>query len=113
MKEWITLSANPTGRPGSSVPALSLPEAPAPAAKPVDALYVPRPSDAWVPPLDIALRLAREDLAEQQTANIHDHPAMITAATKLEIRLRQLLDALDADCARTVRPLAERKGGAA
>ena len=63
----------------------------------VDALYVPQPSDAYVPPLDIARRLAREDLAEQQSVSIHDHMAMVRAATKLEIRLRQLLDALDAD----------------
>jgi hypothetical protein len=66
---------------------------------PVDALYVPGPSDAWVPPLDTALRLAREDLAAQQAANIHDRGAMVTAAVTLEIRLRQLLDALDADAA--------------
>lgn len=92
---------------------LPLNEAPLPAADPVDALYVPRPSDAWSPPLSIALRLAREDLAVQQAANIHDHTAMVTAATVLEIRLRQLLDALDAESARTVRPLAERQGGAA
>ena len=92
---------------------LPLNEAPLPNANPVDALYVPRPSDAWVPPLSIALRLAREDLTEQQAANIHDRDAMVRAATTLEIRLRQLLGALDADCARTVRPLAERQGGAA
>lgn len=113
MKEWITLSTNPTGLPGSSVRVMTLPEAPLLAAKPTDALYVPRQTDAWVPPLSIALRLAREDLAEQQNANIHDHTAMVRAATTLEIRLRQLLAAVDADCARTVRPLGERQGGAA
>lgn len=92
---------------------MTLPDAPLSAVKPADALYVPSPSDAWSPPLSIALRLAREDLAVQQAANIHDHMAMVTAATVLEIRLRQVLDALDADSARTVRPLAERQGGAA
>lgn len=97
------------GRP--SAPVLSLPEAPA--AMPFDPLYVPRPSDAYAPPLDIALRFARKDLAVQQTANIHDHTAMVTAATVLEIRLRLLLAALDADGAAVVRPLAERQGGAA
>ena len=105
--------SNPTDRPGTSVLVMTLPEAPAPAAQPVDALYVPRPSDTWVPPLSTALRLAREDLAVQQAANIHDHTAMVTAATTLEIRLRQVLAAVDADCARTVRPLAERQGGVA
>jgi hypothetical protein len=64
---------------------------------PVQALYQPRPSDAWVPPLDSALSLAREDLKIQQGANIHDREAMIRAAVTLEIRLRLLLAALDAD----------------
>jgi hypothetical protein len=107
------LSANPTGRPGRSDRVMALPESPLPDVKPVDALYVPCPSDAWSPPLSIALRLAREDLAVQQNANIHDRDAMVRAAVTLEIRLRQVLDALDADRARTVRPLAERAGGAA
>lgn len=82
------------GRPTHVVP---FQQAPLPDAKPLDALYVPRPSDAWAPPLSTALRLAREDLAAQQGACIHDHRAMVTAATTLEIRLRQLLAALDAD----------------
>jgi hypothetical protein len=107
------MTTSPIEMPGRSTPVLSLAKAPAPAVMPVDALYVPRPSDTWVPPLSIALRLAREDLAEQQAANIHDHTAMVKAATTLEIRLRQLLAAVDADSARTVRPLAERQGGAA
>jgi hypothetical protein len=64
---------------------------------PVDALYQPRPSDAYAPPLSSALRLAREDLAVQQGANIHDHHAMIRAAVTLETRLRLLLAAMDAD----------------
>ena len=63
----------------------------------VDALYVPQPSDAYVPPLDMARRLAQEDLAAQQSASIHDHMSMVRAAVTLEIRLRQLLAALDAD----------------
>lgn len=106
------MTTSPIEMPGrESTPVLSLAEAPD--AKSFNALYVPRPSDAWVPPLDMARRLAREDLAEQQSANIYDHGAMVRAATKLEIRLRQVLDALDADSARTVRPPAERQGGAA
>lgn len=97
MKEWITLSSNPTDLPGVSVRVMTLPEAPLPDAKPVQALYQPRPSDAYAPPLSTALRLAREDLAAQQGANIHDHHAMLRAAITLEIRLRGLLAALDAD----------------
>lgn len=106
------MTASPIEMPGRSVPVLSLPEAPLPDAKPVEALYTPYPSDAYAAPLDIALRLAREDLAAQQTANIHDPVAMIRAAVTLEVRLRGLLDALDADRAAPVRPPAERQGGA-
>lgn len=107
------MTASPIEFPSlrKSVPVLSLPEAPD--AKPFDALYRPLPSDAYAPPLSTALRLAREGLTEQQTANIHDHMAMVTAAVKLEFHLRQVLAALDADRAAVVRPLAERQGGAA
>ncbi|HSC28950.1 MAG TPA: hypothetical protein VLD67_16865 [Vicinamibacterales bacterium] len=76
---------------------MTLPEAPLPDAKPVEALYQPHPADAFAPPLSTALRLAREDLAAHQDANIHDRDAMIRAAVTLEIRLRGLLAALDAD----------------
>lgn len=105
------MTTSPIEMPGASVPVLSLAEAPA--AMPFDPLYVPVPSDAYAPPLDIALRFARRDLAVQQAANIHDPVAMVTAATVLEVRLRLLLDALDADRAAVVRPLAERQDGAA
>lgn len=106
------MTASPIEMPGR-MPVLSLAKAPAPTVKPADALYVPRPSDAYAPPLDIAIRFARRDLAVQQTANIQDHTAMVTAASVLEVRLRLLLAALDADRAAPVRPLAERQGGAA
>lgn len=76
---------------------MTLPEAPLPDAMPVQALYEPRPSDAFAPPLSTALKLAREDLAVQQAANIHDDHAMLRAAIALEVRLRLLLAALDAD----------------
>lgn len=106
------MTTSPIEMPGRhSVPVLSLAEAPD--AKPFSALYEPCPSDAYAPPTSIARRLAREALAVQQKANLHDHTAMANAATVLEIRLRLLLDALDADCARTVRRLAERQGGVA
>ena len=108
------MTASPIEMPGRPTsPVLSLPEAPLPDARSADALYQPLPSDAYPTPLNIAVRFARRDLAVQQNANVQDHTAMVTAATVLEVRLRQLLDALDADCARTVRPLAERDGGAA
>jgi hypothetical protein len=108
------MTTSPIEIPGrESIPVLSLTKAPAPTAKPVDALYQPRPSDAYAPPLDIAVRLARRDLAVQQNAKIQDHMAMVTAATVLEVRLRLLLDALDADDAAVVRPPAERQDGAA
>lgn len=89
--------SNPIDLPGSSVRVMTLPEAPLPDAKPVYALYQPRPSDAYAPSLSSALRLAREDLAAQQGANIHDHDAMLRAAVTLEVRLRLLLAALEAD----------------
>ncbi|GGZ28562.1 hypothetical protein GCM10010387_22530 [Streptomyces inusitatus] len=64
----------------------------------------------WTPPLDIALDLARKTLAEQENANIHDDRAMLSAAVRLEIRLRELLAALDAENARSVgSDLAERE----
>lgn len=91
------MSTNPIDLPGRSVTVMTLAKAPLPDALPVDTLYVPRPSDAYVPPLNVARRLAREDLAAQQGANIHDPMAMVRAAVALEIRLRQLLGALDAD----------------
>lgn len=79
---------------------MSLHQPPKAAPNPVppqDTLYTPHPSDVYAPPLDIALRLARQDLAVQQDANIHDHQAMIGAAVTLEIRLRQVLAALAVD----------------
>ena len=92
--------SNPTDLPGPSVAVMTLaqkPQARPETVAPHDSLYQPHPSDAYASPLDIALRLAREDLAVQQGANIHDHDAMIRAAVVLEVRLRGLLAALDAD----------------
>ena len=81
------------------VPLHQAPQARPVTVPPVEALYSPQPSDAYVPPLAVALRLARQDLAVQQGANIHDREHMIRAAVTLEIRLRQLLGALDAESA--------------
>ena len=54
----------------------------------------------WVPPLDQILTTAREELAECATANIHDKQEMIFAAVGLEMRLRQLVAALDKEAGR-------------
>lgn len=55
-----------------------------------------RPAEC-APPLDRARRSAREVLDEKAGANIHDHDEMIRAAVGLEMRLRGLLAALDAE----------------
>jgi len=47
--------------------------------------------------LDGELRLTRELLSEVAGANIHDHTAMLKAATGLNYRIRSLLAALDAE----------------
>ncbi|WP_030585671.1 hypothetical protein [Streptomyces anulatus] len=54
----------------------------------------------YVSPLDQALRHAREVLAETATANIHNHDEMLRAAVGLEMRLRQLVAALDKEASR-------------
>jgi len=48
-------------------------------------------------PTDVAVRLARQALAQHGDASIHDHDAMVSAATALDGVLRDLLAALDAD----------------
>lgn len=59
-----------------------------------------REARAWTPPLDIALLRARETLAEQQSANIHDDREMLDAAVTLETALRDLVAALDVEATR-------------
>ncbi|MEU3435475.1 hypothetical protein [Streptomyces sp. NPDC006863] len=54
----------------------------------------------YVVSLSAALDRAREVLAEKATANIHDHDDMIRAAVGLEMRLRQLVAALDEEAGR-------------
>ncbi|MFJ6438162.1 hypothetical protein [Streptomyces sp. NPDC091416] len=56
--------------------------------------------DSYVPPLDAALRLARNALDDKATANIHDHTEMLRAAVTLEMRLRALVAALDEEASR-------------
>lgn len=50
---------------------------------------------SYVLPLDSALRHARAVLDEQAPANIHDRDEMLRAAVSLEMRLRQLVAAID------------------
>ncbi|MER6252920.1 hypothetical protein ABT224_16320 [Streptomyces sp. NPDC001584] len=66
---------------------------------PFDPLHTPE-APGWTPSLDVALEAARETLAEQQAANIYDDRAMLGAAVRLEIALRHLLDAYDAEAGR-------------
>ncbi|MFD3530488.1 hypothetical protein [Streptomyces sp. NPDC058664] len=61
-------------------------------------LYDPeRDPASLVQPVDSAIQRAREVLEEYASANIHDHNEMIRAAISLEMRLRGLVAALDAE----------------
>ncbi|SCD61581.1 hypothetical protein [Streptomyces sp. PpalLS-921] len=51
-------------------------------------------------PLDFLLARTRETLAEHATANIHDRGEMLRAAVHLDMRLRQLVAALDKEANR-------------
>lgn len=57
------------------------------------------PDDVGIFPtsVDGEVHLARQLVAEQATANIHDHRAMMIAAVSLDFRLRSLIAALDAE----------------
>ncbi|MFE2243888.1 hypothetical protein ACFXCU_30815 [Streptomyces virginiae] len=59
-----------------------------------------RDASAWLPPLDIALRAARDTLTRHAQADIHDHGDMLEAATGLDYALRILVAALDAEAGR-------------
>jgi len=50
--------------------------------------------------LDFARDVARQALTKHEGANIHEHTAMLRAATALEFVLRDLLDALDKEASR-------------
>ncbi|WP_393057660.1 hypothetical protein [Streptomyces sp. LN549] len=64
----------------------------------LDPLYDPaRDGVATAPPLDVAARQARRVLAQHQTVSIHDHTGLIGAATGLEVALRHLVAAMDAE----------------
>ncbi|MFD9515924.1 hypothetical protein [Streptomyces sp. NPDC059979] len=59
-----------------------------------------RDSQGWTPPLDVALRSARDTLAQTAATDIHDHHELIKAAASLDYVLRDLVAALDAEAAR-------------
>ncbi|WP_405548921.1 hypothetical protein OG215_15345 [Streptomyces globisporus] len=63
-------------------------------------LYDPAVDGTYVPPLDIVLACAREELARYATANIHDHHEVLVAAVSTHDRLRQLVAALDKEAGR-------------
>ncbi|MFE1272112.1 hypothetical protein [Streptomyces sp. NPDC058758] len=50
-------------------------------------------------PVDMAVRLARAALGQHEGVSIHDHDAMVSAATALDGVLRDVLAALDAESA--------------
>lgn len=58
-------------------------------------LHDPEHNSSWVPPLDIVLACAREELARYANANIHNSGEMLEAAVSHHIRLRELVAALD------------------
>ncbi|MEU8728744.1 hypothetical protein AB0D47_26890 [Streptomyces sp. NPDC048376] len=47
--------------------------------------------------VSVALRVARESVADLASNNIHSHGQMLAAATELHFVMRQLLAALDAE----------------
>lgn len=60
-------------------------------------LYAPDAAPPVPAPVDTELWLARDYLAEVAAANIHEHGAMIQAATGLHYRLHALVAAFDAE----------------
>ncbi|WP_263170655.1 hypothetical protein [Streptomyces sp. SCSIO ZS0520] len=94
-------AAGQRARQDHRVPGLGIPAVPAPVAEqsgPYRPLFDPA-TDAvdWAPPVDTALTLARMALEQRAAANIHDHTAMVVAATALDGALRRLVAALDAE----------------
>lgn len=63
----------------------------------LDPLHDPTRKPLPAPPLDIAVRQARWALEKHGAASIHNHTAMVSAATVLAGMLRDVLAALDAE----------------
>jgi hypothetical protein len=62
-----------------------------------DPLHGPDEEPPFPASLDIELKLTRDYLGRVATANIHDHTAMLKAATGLNYRIRSLVAAVDAE----------------
>lgn len=72
-----------------------------------DVLVLPADPDApvpytladapYAPPLDVAVQVAREMLAEAEAVNILDHRAVVGSHASLKVSLRNLLAALDTE----------------
>ncbi|MFI9610371.1 hypothetical protein ACIHCM_01445 [Streptomyces sp. NPDC052023] len=60
-------------------------------------LHGPDAPPPFPAPLDRELRMAREYVDEVAEANIHDHNAMLRAAAGLDLRLRNLIAAVEAE----------------
>ncbi|MEV7112387.1 hypothetical protein [Streptomyces anulatus] len=58
-------------------------------------LHDPERDSTYVPPLDIVLACAREELAQYASANIYEDREMLSAAVSHHLRLRELVAALD------------------
>ncbi|MGH8967838.1 MAG: hypothetical protein ACRDXB_21295 [Actinomycetes bacterium] len=64
----------------------------------LDPLYDPaQDGSQYVAPLDVAVRLARQVLAQSETVSIHDNRGLIGRASGLDQALRRLVAALDAE----------------
>ncbi|MGW4250456.1 hypothetical protein [Streptomyces californicus] len=63
-------------------------------------LHDPERASSWMPPLDISLACAREELAKYATANIYDDQEMLAAAVSHHLRLRELVAVLDKEAER-------------
>ena len=65
--------------------------------QPYTALYGPDSAPVTPGPVDSELWLAEDLLAETATANVHDHTALIKAASGLHYRLSALTAAVKAE----------------
>ncbi|MGW0169187.1 hypothetical protein ACWDWT_29040 [Streptomyces sp. NPDC003343] len=62
-----------------------------------EALHGPNDRALDLSSLDIEIACTRRVLDETAPLNIHDHSEMLSAAVKLDIRLRNLLAAIEAE----------------
>ncbi|WP_220294594.1 hypothetical protein [Streptomyces sp. MBT84] len=60
-------------------------------------LHGPGDKELEVSSLSVEIACTRQILAETAPLNIHDHSEMLSAAVKLDIRVRNLLAAIEAE----------------